>query len=243
MLFSAVLAFSAMASCVDPTAPLPRANTKFSVLVIGDANVFSPQLRDMLNVMGRGLRDTLDVQLSTRSGWGLADLYLDGRASEAIANGGWRFVILQDEPIHSGDIRLLVKTWASRFIADMSSTGARAALVSPYAGVTDFFRASSSSAAYDQLSTDLGAVRIRIGNAWVQAWTRDQTLPFFSANDSSASRMANYLTAMVIYSSLTGARPGDLPAVLRLAPNDSISFTPAVTAILKAAATDAVNGR
>ena len=239
------LAGMMMQSCADADAPLPAAHTKSSVLIIGDATVVTPQLANILNAMGHGLRDTLDVQLMVQPGWDLVDHYLAGLAPSVIRQGGWEYVVLQDAPIISGDVRLLVETWAGKFRADVAASGGRLAIFNPYAGVfsVDFTRSQSSIGAYDLIATSLAATPLRVGSSWAKAWSRDQTLPFFQADGVSPSTLANYLSAMVIYSSLTGARVSDLPVGVRLAAGDSISFTPTVMAVMRAAAADAITGK
>ncbi|MES2179025.1 MAG: hypothetical protein V4550_14285 [Gemmatimonadota bacterium] len=238
-----LFAATGFVSCGYATEPIPRAKSRFSVLVIGNDLVLTQQLAVVLNGMGRGLPDTLDVQLIAKPGYSLADHYVSGPALEAIRAGGWRFVILQDRAIPSGDVRLLVKEWAAEFATAIAATGARTAIISPYAGLTDYLRKPSSATSYEGIATDIGALNIHVGAAWTQAWNRNQFLPFFASNDTLPSTLATYLTAMVIYSTITGTRPSDLPTGMRLAGGDSIAFTADVAAILRAAATDAVNGK
>lgn len=171
----------------------------------------------------------------------LVDHWKDGAALHRIADGGWRWVVLQQGPssveINRDSLRL-VTGW---FDEEIRGVGAVPALFSAWPSATrrqDFPRAIES---YRLAAEDVDGVFLPIAGAWLEAWERDPALVLY-ADGLHPSTAGAYLAALVIYGRLLDASPLGLPARLRLRRGGLISLPEELAGLLQEAAAAALAG-
>jgi hypothetical protein len=179
------------------------------------------------------------IAVATVAGPNLAliDHWRGAAAREAIARGGWEWVVLQQGPssveVNRDSLRLVARLFAD----DIAKVGAQPALFSawPTADRTqDFPRAIES---YTLAAADVNGLLLPVASAWLAAWSRDPALQLY-ADGLHASAAGAYLSALVIYSRLLGKTPIGLPARVQLRSGVVISIPSQTVAVLQAAAAE-----
>lgn len=225
---SLFLAFAGCLGTDGPTAPAPGGH---HVLFIGNSLTYTNDLpRTLTDVAALG-GDTIRAEMVAYANFALEDHLAAGTAQQAIALGGWEYVILQQGPsaLESSRQSLIA---ATRTIDGLvRQAGGRTALYMVWpakVNATDFPRVEGS---YLLAAEAVNGVFIPVGLAWTAAWERDPALPLYGGDEFHPSPLGTYLAALVMYEKITGrdarllpptitvdgqAWPGVAPAVVRL---------------------------
>ena len=144
----------------------------------------------------------------------LEDHWRQGDARQAIADGRWDFVALQQGPSALPESRALLLDYTRRFSADIRRVGAMPALymVWPSAARQDDFDRVSES--YRLAARDVDGLLFPVGEAWRAGWRRNPRLALYSADGLHPTVLGSYLAALVIYENLCVCAPTKLPARL-----------------------------
>jgi hypothetical protein len=176
-------------------------------------------------------------------GAALEDHWRSTLTLETIAQGNWRFVVLQQGPSSLPESRADLREWTARFAERVRAAGGEPALytVWPEESRFDVFDAVIES--YRLAAEDVGGVELPAGAAWLRAWELDATVQLYGPDRFHPSLEGSYLAALVIYGGLSGRSPVGLPASFRL-PSGLVRHIPAATAaILQQAAEQALADR
>ncbi len=194
---------------------MPKAKKKSAevkLLFIGNSftqrNDLPGMLRDLALARGVILRhDLISVGgASLRTHWNA------GRAAEAIASGGYDYVVLQEQstlPIKNAtrmaeNIRLFndsIKRAKSRTVLYM--TWAREHSPDSQQAITD---------AYNSVGNELGSIVVPVGTAWQQFITKHAQPTLYDRDQSHPSVAGSYLAACVFLTVLFGATPVGIEA-------------------------------
>ena len=79
-----------------------------------------------------------------------------------------------------------------------------------------------------------------VGQAWLDAWSRDSDLALYGPDDFHPSVEGSYLAALVIYSRLSGRSPVGLPARLALPGGRVLEISSGTAALLQETAASVV---
>ncbi len=173
-------------------------------------------------------------------GASLEDHWKRGRAREAIQEGGWNFVVLQQGPSALPESRLLLIQYTRLFAKEIRKAGAIPVLymVWPSSDRREDFRGVSDS--YRQAAKEVDAVLCPVGDAWQDAWKRDASLELYSADGLHPTPAGSYLAALVIYAQLYGKSPIGLSESLKLPSGAELSVPPEQARLMQEAATEAL---
>ena len=170
--------------------------------------------------------------------YNLDDHRARGTALRAIATGGWEVVVLQQGPSSLPENRAQLRASAAgldELIRDVGGTTALYSVWPSDARRADFDAAIES---YTLAAQDVSGTLFPVASAWLAAWRRDAALPLYSADGLHPSVAGSYLAALVMYAALYDRSPVGLPARVRLISGSEIGVTPAVAAVLQAAAAE-----
>jgi hypothetical protein len=220
-----------------PTDPQPIGEGR-RALFIGNSYLYTQDIPGIVQALADSAGgDKIAVATVAGPNLALIDHWNLGTARQAIAQGGWEWVILQQGPssveINRDSLRLV----SQLFAGDITQVGAQPALFSAWPAsdrVQDFPRAIES---YMLAAADVNGLLLPVASAWLAAWARDPAVGLY-ADGLHASPAGAYLSALVIYSRLLGKTPIGLPARVRLRSGETISIPSQVAVVLQAAAAD-----
>jgi len=244
----ALLVASVVAACSDspsgatgaPEEEPPPSPLAADVLFIGNSLTAANDLPGMVQSLAESAGTRLTTAAVTRGGAALEDHWTDGAALEAIDRGGWRFVVLQQGPSSLPESRANLRDWTRRFAARIRAAGAEPALyaVWPPKDRTAFFEDVIES--YRLAAEDVRGVLLPVGQAWLDAWSRDADLPLYGPDDFHPSVEGSYLAALVIYGRLCGRPPVGLPARFALPTGGLVEIAPRTAVLLQETAAHVV---
>jgi hypothetical protein len=210
------------------------------VLFIGNSYLYTQDIPGIVQALADSAHgDRLAVETVAGPDMALIDHWNEGTSRREIAKGGWEWVVLQQGPssveVNRDTLRLATALFAER-IAAVQATPALFSAWPSEARRVDFARAIES---YTIAAADVNGILLPVAAAWLDAWARDGTRLLY-ADGLHASPEGAYLAALVIYARLLGKSPAGLPASLKLRSGARITLSPAVAAVLQAAAVEAV---
>jgi hypothetical protein len=226
------------ASDQDP----PPSSPTGDVLFIGNSLTAANDLPGMVQSLAESAGTRLTTVAVTRGGAALEDHWSDGAALKAIDRGGWRFVVLQQGPSSLPESRVNLRDWTRRFAERIRVVGAEPALyaVWPPRDRLAFFGDVIES--YRLAAQDVRGVLLPVGQAWLDAWSRDGGLALYGPDDFHPSVEGSYLAALVIYSRLSGRSPVGLPARFALPGGSVVEISAGTAALLQETAAAVVAG-
>jgi hypothetical protein len=228
-----------MASCLGgPTDPGPVEGRR--ALFIGNSYLYTQNIPEIVEALADSAHgDKIATAMVAGPNLALIDHWYFTTAREAIAQGGWEWVILQQGPSSVSLNRDTLRLATGYFAGDIAAVNAKPALFSAWPTVDrrqDFPAAIES---YTLAAQDVDGILLPIAAAWLAAWQRDPNLQLYQ-DALHPSTQGAYLSALVIYSVLLEKTPVGLPARLRLRSGTMIEIGAATAATLQAAAAEAV---
>ena len=196
------------------------------VLFIGNSLTYSHDMPMMLEAIVAQTGKVLVADAITAPNAALEDHFRQRTAHTALANGGYRWVIMQQGPSSLPESQAHLRTWASRFDPLIRAGGARPALymVWPDASRSAFFDDVRDS--YSEAALAINGMFIPAGEAWREAWRAVPTLPLYDSDQFHPSVLGSYAAALSIYAELYQQSPSGLPAQLRLRNGALLHFDP-----------------
>jgi hypothetical protein len=185
------------------------------VLFIGNSLTYANDLPGMVAGFAELTDGAVRIEVLDVSNpdYALEDHWTNSRTMEALDEGGWDVVVLQQGPSSLPENQVNLREWATRFADRIRALGgARPALYMVWPDVTrlSFFDAVSQS--YRNAAEAADAALYPAGEAWRAAWAEDPSLPLYDGDGYHPSVMGSYLAALTIYHGLTRQSVIGLPA-------------------------------
>ena len=212
----------------------------------GAARADSPQLRVLF--IGNSLTAANDLphvvatlsggQIAYRTvapgGVSLEDHWTLTGAREALEDGPWDFVVLQQGPSTLADSAANLEEWAVRWADAIRAHGAKPAVYEVWPdsafGVRWSFPAVVHS--YRRAAAAAHATFLPAGEAWQAAWRRSPRLPLYGPDGFHPLKLGTTLAALVIASRLTGTPPARI----------AVPYPAKTARLLRASAAEAIRG-
>ena len=210
------------------------------VLFIGNSLTYWHDLPLIVQALADSGGGSLAVMVVAFPDYNLDDHRAEGTALRAIARGGWEVVVLQQGPSSLPENRAQLRASVGALNAEIRGVSATPALYSVWPTALrrdDFDRAIES---YALAAQDVNGVLFPVAAAWLAAWRRDSTLALYSGDGLHPSVAGSYLAALVMHGALFERSPVGLPPRVRLASGVERGVTPAIAAVLQAAAAEAL---
>jgi hypothetical protein len=215
-LVRAFIAFLAVTGCGGSDAPVEPPPTAppatYRVLFIGNSLTYSNDLPGTVAGLAGSANVTIHVASVARPNLALID-HVEGSsdALEAIRQGGWNYVVLQQGPSSlalSRDTLLL----ATRLLAtEIRAVGARTALLMVWPESSRFAVFDDVRDSYQAAADEVGGLFFPAGEAWRTAWASDPQLQLYGPDGYHPSELGTYLAALVVYEKITGKDSRTLP--------------------------------
>ena len=140
----------------------------------------------------------------------LADHLLRGDAVDAIQEGDWDYVVMQQGPSGRPDSRTELIDVTRQFATIITAAGARPVLYMVWPDASRPTAFDSVSASYTAAADGVDALLAPAGDAWTAAWERKATLHLYGGDGFHPSPLGSYLAALSIYGALCGRSPAAL---------------------------------
>lgn len=210
---------------IPPVLTGPPGNTAGSplrVLFIGNSFTFFNDLPGMFVELAQSGGHVVEVEMIAWGGWTCADHANSAETLDAIAQGNWDYVILQeqsqlpvlvdqrDEKMYSA-IRLLdEKIRASGAAPILFMTWARKDGL-PEQGLSDYFMMQDEvQSGYLEIANELDAIVAPVGVAWKSVLLQEPHFSLWNADGIHPGQEGTYLTALVFYAVLFQQSPDGL---------------------------------
>ena len=207
----------------------PRDVQQLRVLFIGNSLTAANDLPAVVASFGHG---TIAYRTVAPGGVSLEDHWSSTGAREALDDGRWDFVVLQQGPSTLPESAANLKEWTARWAEAIRARGATPALYEVWPDSSYCIRRCFPPlvASYRGAARAARATFLPAGEAWQAAWRRNARLPLYGPDGFHPSQLGTTLAALVIYARLTHTPPARVPLPY-----------PAKTAkLLRAAAADAL---
>ena len=176
-------------------------------------------------------RRPVETRTVAPGGVSLEEHWRSTGAREALAEGPWDAVVLQQGPSSLPDSRAHLRTWSRRWADEVRAHGARPALLGVWSEAERRQALPASIASYTAAAGAADAILLPAGAAWRAAWRREPGLELYGPDGFHPSVLGTALAALVVYAGLTGADPGVLPldadgdaaSVLRAAAREALA--------------------
>jgi type II secretory pathway pseudopilin PulG len=212
--------------------------TPINVLFLGNSYTMAnnlPQLiADLAAAAGNNPALTYDTHLV--GGATLQSLWKDGTSVEKIRQGGWDFVVLQEQsmrPIQDeGDMDIYARLFCTEIRAVSAiplffMTWARQAAPATQPLLTN---------AYLRIAKEQHAEVAPVGMAWQSSLQQRPQLTLHAADGSHPNGTGSYLAACVFYASIYDKSPQGLPSSLDTGQGTTVTLAPADAAFLQGVA-------
>ena len=212
-----------------------------AILFIGNSLTYFNEMPDIVAAISLGADDDppLRVAMVAYPNYGLEDHWDRGDALDAIDEGGWDVVVLQQGPSTLPESRAHLVEWSGRFAERIRAAGARPALLSVWP--TD-----GSEAGYDAVLASYGAAAeavdgtlIPAGEAWRAALGRDPDLTLTIVDGFHPSLLGSVIAAYSVWHAITGRSPIGLPSEIESPDVERITMPAELAALVQQAVVEA----
>lgn len=200
-----------LTSCgASPTAA--RHDADLAILFIGNSLTYSNDLPEMLRrLLVEGGAGEVAVASVAYANHGLPDHWDRGDARQAIAEGGWDFVILQQGP-SATEGRPYLLEYSELFATEIRGGGAQPALYMVWPAQSRSFDFDGVSDSYATAAELVDGLLLPAGDAWRAAWRIDPDVALYGPDGFHPSLAGSYLAALVMYGRIFDQDPRDLTA-------------------------------
>ena len=219
----------------------PRADKSatLNILFIGNSLTYMNDLPGLLEALiNDSDEDAAHVESIAFANNGLEDHWPRESTRNAIANGGWDVVILQQGP-SATEGRPSLLEYSRIFDEAIKAAGGETALYMVWPSSKRDFDFDGVCASYRMAAEQIKGHLYPVGEAWRLAWARDPELKLYGGDGFHPSRAGTYLAALVMYEQLTGQSPIGLPASVTTTRKHAYRLNPELANLLQEVAADA----
>ena len=209
-----------------------RANdAQLRVLFIGNSLTAANELPNVVSTLSGG---RIAYRTVAPGGVSLEDHWTLTGARDALEEGPWDFVVLQQGPSSLAESAANLREWTVRWADAIRAHHATPAVYEVWPDSAFGVRASFPAIvhSYRRAAAAAHAIFLPAGEAWQAAWRRNPRLALYGPDGFHPSQLGTTLAALVITARLTNTPPVRVPLPY-----------PAKTAkLLRAAAAEAIRG-
>lgn len=212
------------------------AQTAQRILFIGNSLTYTNNLPEIVRAVCASGGVEIETHMVAKPNFSLLDHWRVGDAREAIENGNWNIVVLQQGPSAQGESRRQLRRYAALFAPLITAAGAQPAMYSVWPArdrAIDFERAAES---YALAAADIGAMLFPVATAWNVA-RRD--IELYSPDGLHPNAYGSYLAALVMFAVLAQRTPIGLPTILSFADGGQVRVRDDAAELLQRAAAEA----
>lgn len=192
------------------------------VLFIGNSYTYFNNLPELFARLARARRASVETRMVAPGGWRLKDHWQKGDALKTLHEGGWHYVVMQDQStlgvnyyvegkphVTSDDI---FKPYAQQWVAEVRRSRAVPVFVITWARKATPEDQAALNYAYIRAAREGRAVIAPVGIAWADVRHRHPAVELFQSDGSHPSPAGSYLAACTLYATIFDRSPVGLPA-------------------------------
>jgi predicted metalloendopeptidase len=223
LLAFALVFITVTALFITSTIRAARAEGTQRILFIGNSYTYFNNLPSILEQMANESRpNALETKMVVDGGATLKDLWDGGEALKAIRQGGWSYVVLQEQstlgdgPTEKGVPQISDPSnfydYSRRFDAEIKKVGAKTAFFLTWSRQDSPQNQPKLTMAYSTIAKELTDTLVPVGPVWETAIHEKPDLALHQIDKAHPTPAGTYLTACVFYSVLFSRNPSGLPA-------------------------------
>jgi len=175
----------------------------------------------------------------TRGGQTLEGHWKDGKALGHIKKGGWDYVVLQEHSLRPINEPGKMAHYVKLFDAEVKKVGAKTMLYETWARKNKPETQAAVCRSYETIAKEINAIVAPAGRAWEVALRARPELRLHIADWSHPTAAGSYLNGCVLYATIFGQPPQNLPRAIRSAAGKALFELPEPDAhLLQQAARD-----
>ncbi len=186
------------------------------VLFIGNSYTYVNMLPEMIREMSLAKHEhrPLEYKLVAPGGCSFEKHWKDGLAVAAIREGGWDYVVLQEQSLRPLTNAAAMHEYARLLHAEIQKAGAKTVFYITWARKNAPATQQQITQSYATIARELGALSCPVGPAEARVAAKVPEMEFYAVDGSHPSPAATYLGACVFYGVLYGKNPVGLPPTI-----------------------------
>ena len=172
----------------------------------------TPEMPINLNGIAQGMNpvDALSYTLgdhAIQGGQTLEGHYNSGIALNKIAQGGWKFVVLQEQSLRPYDDTARYFKYVRLFDAAIKAAGAKTVIYMTWAYKNDWYKFPTYVRNFELIAREINAIVVPCGKAWEKAIANNTNFNLYNSDNVHPSTEGTYLNACVFFATLSGRNP------------------------------------
>ena len=206
---------------VQPAIPLPltpsvsQSNTPTGpitkVLFLGNSHTHFHNVPQLVQRMMQATVESGTIECESRDQGFLEHFSLDKPLKAKIENGDWDLLVLQGQKISSSGKYTYPIEPAIELCELANKSGTQVILFSEWGRLNVNGETERIENVYQSIADPTGAEVSPVGEAWQRAQQQRPDVVFHASDGNHANPTGAFLTASVLYASVTGKNPEDLP--------------------------------
>ena len=180
------------------------------ILFVGNSHTYYNDMPVLLSrIAGANGRGPIETRRSVEPGVDLRWHWNSTKTRGRISSRPWDYVVLQERSGGPLENRDSFFKHARLLDAEIARAGAKTMFFMTWA---NYMRAETQqpvSEAYSEISGELDAVLVPVGQAWQNVYGKRPGLVLHAPDNRHANFLGSYLTACVFYATLLGSAPGN----------------------------------
>lgn len=186
------------------------------VLFVGNSYTYCNDLPGMLQALSNAAGKTLETAMVTSGGATLEWHWHNPETLNAIDEGQWDFVVLQDQSLRAVEAPDKLRSAVTKLAARIRKVNAIPLLYLTWARQHIPEMQDVITETYLRVAQKTDAMVAPVGPAWRKALSASPGLALHVEDRSHPSMLGSYLTACVFYATLFGETPVGLPNEFKL---------------------------
>lgn len=185
---------------------------KFKVLFIGNSHTYFNNLPDLVSQLAAsaGKSSQVEAEMIVRGGATLKMHWEDGGALKAIRQGGWDFIVLQEQSLLPINDPATMHQYARLFDAEIKKAGAKTVFFLTWARQNRPETQAALTDAHTKIAKELNALIAPAGIAWQNVFKENPKMVLHLPDQSHPNSAGSYLAACVFYSVFFARSPENL---------------------------------
>ena len=182
------------------------------VLFIGNSYTYFNNLPELLAGLAASAKPAraIDARMVVRGGATLKLHWEQGKALQALRDGGWDYVVLQEQSTLPITDPATMHQYARLFDAEIKKAGARTVFFLTWARQHQPENQAKLNDAYQRIARELNARVAPVGIAWAKALKEKVKLTLHTEDQSHPNPAGSYLAACVFYAVFYDRSPEEL---------------------------------
>ncbi len=183
------------------------------VLFVGNSYTYVNMLPEMVRQLSLAAKERrpTEYRMIAPGGYSLEQHWNDGTVTKAIAEGGWDYVVLQEQSVRPISDPANMHRFARLFDDEARKIGAKTVFYVTWARKTAPDQQKQLTRAYSAIAKELGGLCCPVGPAWANVLKGRPDVELYQSDGSHPSPAGSYIGACVFYAMLYGKSPVGLP--------------------------------